>query len=263
LVESIPDSLPDSIRDWFLDCHPDSFLEWLPDSIVESLLDSHLDSALDWFLDCFLDSFVEWFLKTFVKTLVRSLAQCSGPPAPHRPRPQPAWLVSADAYSVPAMGASPPKPVVDLVERFERNRKVFLFLGCKEEQLRRESGPCPTIRHSDFVNRTFLGKPVIHEESIKACPERNRWVAGATKAPDYTFRIGGRRVFFAEARKPSVNIATDASPALQLRRYAGSARLPLSTLTDFEEFAVYDHRQKPVEIDRTSVASGVEVHSQS
>jgi hypothetical protein len=55
--------------------------------------------------------------------------------------------------------------------------------------------------------------PLIHEESIK--------VAGATKAPDYTFRIGGlsacsgqagRRVFFAEAKKPAVNIAEDAGP---------------------------------------------------
>jgi len=35
--------------------------------------------------------------------------------------------------------------------------------------------------------------PAIHEESIKACPERSRRIAGATKAPDYTFRIGGRR----------------------------------------------------------------------
>jgi hypothetical protein len=43
-----------------------------------------------------------------------------------------------------------------------------------------------------FGVRTFLG-PVIHEESIKACPERSRRVGGATKAPDYYFRIGGRR----------------------------------------------------------------------
>jgi len=34
------------------------------------------------------------------------------------------------------MGASPPKPVADLVERFERDRKVFLASDYKEEQLR-------------------------------------------------------------------------------------------------------------------------------
>jgi hypothetical protein len=85
------------------------------------------------------------------------------------------------------MGASPPALVADLVERFERDRKVFLSPDYKEEQLRFESGRRPVIRHSELGLRTFLGVPVIHEESIK--------VAGATKAPDYTFRIGGRRVF--------------------------------------------------------------------
>jgi len=79
-------------------------------------------------------------------------------------------------------------------------------------------------------------KEVIHEDAVK--------VGTATKAPDYSFRIGGVRKFFVEAKKPSVNIKDDPSPAFQLRRYAWSAKLPLSILTDFEEFAVYDCRQK-------------------
>ena len=33
------------------------------------------------------------------------------------------------------MGASAPKPVVELVERFERDRKAFLSADYKEEQL--------------------------------------------------------------------------------------------------------------------------------
>ena len=70
-------------------------------------------------------------------------------------------------------------------------------------------------------------------------------MGGATKAPDYAFRIGGTRKFFVEAKKPSVNLKDDISPAYQLRRYAWSAKLPLSILTDFEEFAVYDCRHKP------------------
>ena len=36
------------------------------------------------------------------------------------------------------MVASPPKQVVDLVEHFERDRKVFLSPDYKEEQLRAE-----------------------------------------------------------------------------------------------------------------------------
>jgi len=38
------------------------------------------------------------------------------------------------------MVASPPKQVVDLVEHFERDRKVFLSPDYKEEQLRAEFG---------------------------------------------------------------------------------------------------------------------------
>jgi len=53
------------------------------------------------------------------------------------------------------------------------------------------------------------------------------------------------RKFFVEAKRPSVHIKEDAAPAFQLRRYAWSAKLPLSLLTDFEEFAVYDCRIKP------------------
>jgi hypothetical protein len=76
---------------------------------------------------------------------------------------------------------------------------------------------------------------VIHEDAIK--------VSTGTKAPDYCFRIGGTRKFFPEAKNPSVNIKDDPLPAFQLRRYAWSARLPLSILTDFQEFAVYDQRR--------------------
>jgi len=81
------------------------------------------------------------------------------------------------------MGAFPPALVVDLVEHFEHDREALLSADYKEKQLRPESGSCPIIRHSYFVIRTCLSEPVIHEESIKACPEPGRRVAGATKAP--------------------------------------------------------------------------------
>jgi len=89
-------------------------------------------------------------------------------------------------------------------------------------------------------------KDVIHEDTIR--------IAGAIKAPDYCFRIGGTRKFFLEAKKPSVSIKNEPSAAYQLRRYAWSAKLPLSILSDFEEFAVYDCRIKPVKTDPASTA---------
>jgi hypothetical protein len=86
---------------------------------------------------------------------------------------------------------------------------------------------------------------VIHEQALK--------LGRATAAPDYCFRIGGTRKFFLEAKKPSVVVGADVGPAYQLRRYAWSAKLPLSILTDFEEFAVYDCRRRPQPADKAGV----------
>ncbi|MEA3379137.1 MAG: type IV restriction endonuclease, partial [Nanoarchaeota archaeon] len=44
----------------------------------------------------------------------------------------------------------------------------------------------------------------------------------------------------------------ESSPAYQLRRYSWNAKLPISILTDFEEFAVYDCTQKPSEKNKSS-----------
>jgi type I restriction-modification system DNA methylase subunit len=78
-------------------------------------------------------------------------------------------------------------------------------------------------------------------------------VGSATKAPDYSFRLpGGKRLFFVEAKKPSVAVKTEILPAYQVRRYAWSAKLPVSILTDFEEFAVYDCNRKPKPDDKAS-----------
>jgi predicted type IV restriction endonuclease len=137
-----------------------------------------------------------------------------------------------------------------LIDRFDSDRKVFLSGDYKEEQLRAEFlNPFFTALGWDMDNKQGLSetfKQVIHEESIK--------VAGASKAPDYTFRIGGRRTFFVEAKKPAVNVAEDAGPAFQLRRYAWTARLPVSILSDFEEFAVYDCRLRPFKTDKPTTA---------
>lgn len=74
------------------------------------------------------------------------------------------------------------------------------------------------------------------------------------RAPDYSFRVDGKTKFFVEAKKPSVDILGGIGPAYQVRRYGWSAKLGVSILTDFEEFAVYDCRVKPKAGDKASVA---------
>jgi len=143
---------------------------------------------------------------------------------------------------------TPPREIIELAERFDRNRDAYRSPSYNETQLRREFlDPFFTALGWDVDNRAGWAeayKEVIHEDAIK--------IGGFTKAPDYCFRVGGNRKFFVEAKKPAVDIRQDSSPAFQLRRYAWSAKLPLSVLTDFEEFSVYDCRIKPSAADKAS-----------
>jgi hypothetical protein len=143
-----------------------------------------------------------------------------------------------------------PDAVKRLIERFDQQSDQVRSPDYNETQLR-----------IDFVNPLFaaLGwdidnsrgnaeqyRQVVHEDRIK--------VAGQTKAPDYSFRIGGARKFFLEAKKPFVNLRTAWEPAYQLRRYGWSAKLAVSILTDFEELAVYDCRITPKQFDKPATA---------
>ena len=142
------------------------------------------------------------------------------------------------------------KIIEDLVVRFEEQIVSYKKAEYNETQTRR-----------DFIDPFFkaLGwdmdnsqgnaeayREVIHEDKVK--------VGAATKAPDYSFKLaGGKRLFFVEAKKPSVAVKEEIMPAYQIRRYAFSAKLPISILTDFEEFAIYDCNKKPNPTDKPSV----------
>jgi hypothetical protein len=143
-----------------------------------------------------------------------------------------------------------PPIILDLIDRFERNKEAYTSGGYNETQARREFiDPFFEALGWDVNNTSGHAeayKDVIHEDAVK--------IGGSTKAPDYSFRIGGQRKFFVEAKQPSVNIKDTPAPAYQVRRYAWSAKLPLSIVTDFDEFAVYDCRVKPDQADRADKA---------
>lgn len=141
------------------------------------------------------------------------------------------------------------KKIQALVERFDEQKDFYRKAEYNE-----------TLTRRDFIDPFFkaLGwdvdneqgyaesyREVIHEDKIK--------IGGATKAPDYSFRLGGgKRLFFVEAKKPSVLIKNEVTPAYQVRRYGWSAKLPVSIITDFEEFAIYDCTKKPSPSDKAS-----------
>ncbi|MCX6220940.1 MAG: N-6 DNA methylase [Bacteroidia bacterium] len=141
--------------------------------------------------------------------------------------------------------------ISELVERFGEQFDSYKNVNYNE-----------TLTRRDFIDPFFkaLGwdidneqgyaeayREVIHEDRVK--------IGKATKAPDYSFRLsGGKRLFFVEAKKPSVAIKDDILPAYQVRRYGWNAKLSVSIITDFEEFAIYDCTKKPNPTDKASVA---------
>ena len=142
-----------------------------------------------------------------------------------------------------------PPLIHELVQKFEHNLDEYKNPKYNETLIRVEFvNPFWKALGWDVDNEAGYAmayRDVIHEDEIK--------IGSATKAPDYSFRIGGTRKFFLETKKPAVNLKNDPAPAFQLRRYAYSANLPISVLTDFEEFIVYECRKKPVVTDKPAV----------
>lgn len=141
--------------------------------------------------------------------------------------------------------------IIDLVVRFSEQLPAYKKTDYNETQTRRDFiDPFFKALGWDIDNKQGFAesyREVIHEDRVK--------VGNATKAPDYSFRLGGgKRLFFVEAKKPSVYIKDDLQPAYQVRRYGWSAKLNVSIITDFEEFAIYDCTKKPNPNDKPSTA---------
>lgn len=150
--------------------------------------------------------------------------------------------------------ATVPAVIEDLVKKFRDGYDGYVS---------RNSNYNETQARVQFINPFFeaLGwdvtnkkgalpgfQEVWHEDAIQ--------IQGKHKAPDYSFRLGRQRLFFLEAKKPSVILEKGSeaeAAAFQTRRYGYSAGLSLSVLTDFHEFAVYDTTLRPKPTDKAHV----------
>ena len=131
--------------------------------------------------------------------------------------------------------------IQQLVDKFEKNKKEYINKDYDETSARVE-----------FIDKFFkaLGWDISNERAVpnnikEVVREENLSTKDGTKHPDYSFTTRGNIVFYVEAKKPSVNLKDDKSPALQLRRYGWNRKLAVSILTDFEEFAIYDVSKPP------------------
>ncbi|MDR0307252.1 MAG: N-6 DNA methylase [Chitinispirillales bacterium] len=139
--------------------------------------------------------------------------------------------------------------IKSLVKRFDEQKEFYKNKDYNEAQTRSDFiDPFWKALGWDMNNESGYAesyREVIHEDRVK--------VGGATKTPDYSFRLpGGKRLFFLEAKKPSIEIKDNTQPAYQIRRYGWSAKMPVSIITNFEELAVYDCATKPESTDKAS-----------
>lgn len=144
---------------------------------------------------------------------------------------------------------SAPQKIIELVEDFKENKHEYTNANIFDEENTKVKFLNPFFEELGWnVRNEGLSarfREVVFEDSIK--------VGKKTKAPDYSFRLGGERIFFVEAKKPSRDIANDKEHAFQVRRYGWSAGLPLCILTDFEELAIYDTTLKPEKNQSASI----------
>jgi len=130
--------------------------------------------------------------------------------------------------------------IEELISKFSSQVDYYKSASYNETQTR-----------SDFVDAFFAalgwdmendkGKFETQRDVIQEYRLRTN---GRKQKPDYCFNTNGKGKFLVEAKKPSIAIKDNPEPALQLRSYGWNAKLSISVLTDFEEFAIYDCTRK-------------------
>ena len=120
-----------------------------------------------------------------------------------------------------------------LAERFQEHRIDYHLPDYNEAKTRQ-----------DFINPVFkaLGWAIDNEKGDseayrEVIYEDKVVVKGKAKAPDYGFRLSGsakKRLFYVEAKKPSVSLKANKESAYQLRRYGSSAQAYVSSSINFE-----------------------------
>lgn len=141
--------------------------------------------------------------------------------------------------------------LLELVEKFRRNARHYkstdyLEADCRAEFLDRML----EALNWDVSNAQGLA-PQYREVVMEAQSVDD---GGTVNHPDYSLCVGGSPAVFVEAKPPSVKVLDAGEYAARLRQYGFDSGRPLSVLTDFEEFAVYDTRKAPSDGDDAGVS---------
>lgn len=130
-----------------------------------------------------------------------------------------------------------PEKLKELIEKFRLNETHYKSDEFLETQVRVEFiNPLLRLLGWDVDNEAGYAqeyKDVIHELYI-----------GDRKHVDYAFKVGDRYKFIIEAKRPNIDLAADAYPVYQARKYAHDTKIRMVIVTDFEELAIYEGYSK-------------------
>lgn len=143
----------------------------------------------------------------------------------------------------------------ELVSKFDAEHASYMNSSYSEAALR-----------ADFIDKFLqaLGWDVSNTQNAKQhlrdviveyrLDENEADLLGQRGKPDYALMYNGSRKFFVEAKKPSVKIEFSDAAAFQVRSYGWTAKMPISILTNFEHFIIYDCKTRPLEGDDARIS---------
>lgn len=142
--------------------------------------------------------------------------------------------------------------VVQLVDAFQANATEYCSVSYNETNARTEFiTPLLGALGWDVYNikkHAMSLREVLEEANVTIADD------APARRPDYELRLARTRKLFVEAKKPNVNLMTDASAAFQARRYGYSAGMPIVVLTNFRQLVVFDCTVPPKTSDSAVVA---------
>ena len=135
-----------------------------------------------------------------------------------------------------------------LITQYQRNVETYRNAKKYNEQNCRDEFISPLLECFGWDVHNKKGTQPQYKEVVV------EQFSNSGERPDYTLTLNGVSKLFVEAKKPSVDITVESSPAIQVRRYGWNVKHKLSILTNFENLIIYDVTNKPEDKDSANVS---------
>ena len=131
-----------------------------------------------------------------------------------------------------------------LIEKYQTFKEQGRLVLSSEETMRMWINEFIAIFDWDVMDTSqILQEKVLAKEE----KERLTTIGSTSTRPDYTFKRGGEKLTFLDAKGTYVNLETDSTSAFQIKSYGWSIKAPCAFITNFEEFVIYDCTYIPVQ----------------